>query len=181
MKKSQLFGALCACALTLLSSGPQAARLTWQLNGVTFYDGGTAIGSFDYDVDVNTFSKINITTTVGTQLSGSSYSLLAPLPYIESSRIVPMVSELPVSVGSTTIFIMIFDGLLSNAGGTIPLLINGAAEYICGSGCTSLQYGSERDVATGSVTSPVPIPPALWLFGSGLLGLIVIARGKKSA
>jgi hypothetical protein len=28
---------------------------------------------------------------------------------------------------------------------------------------------------------PVPIPPALWLFGSGLLGLIGIARRKKTA
>lgn len=33
----------------------------------------------------------------------------------------------------------------------------------------------------GSVgTAVVPIPPALWLFGSGLLGLIGVARRKKS-
>jgi hypothetical protein len=30
-------------------------------------------------------------------------------------------------------------------------------------------------------TNAVPIPPALWLFGSGLLGLIGIARRKKAA
>ena len=29
--------------------------------------------------------------------------------------------------------------------------------------------------------SPVPIPPAVWLFGSGLLGLIGISRRKKAA
>ena len=28
--------------------------------------------------------------------------------------------------------------------------------------------------------SPVPIPAAVWLFGSGLLGLIGVARRKKS-
>ena len=28
---------------------------------------------------------------------------------------------------------------------------------------------------------PVPIPPALWLFGSGLIGLAGIARRKKAA
>ena len=33
---------------------------------------------------------------------------------------------------------------------------------------------------TGSV-SAVPIPPAVWLFGSGILGLIGIARRKKTA
>jgi hypothetical protein len=31
------------------------------------------------------------------------------------------------------------------------------------------------------MVSAVPIPPALWLFGSGLLGLIGIARRKKAA
>ena len=30
-------------------------------------------------------------------------------------------------------------------------------------------------------TSPVPVPAAVWLFGSGLLGLIGIARSKKAA
>jgi len=29
--------------------------------------------------------------------------------------------------------------------------------------------------------SPIPIPGALWLFGSGLLGLIALSRGKKTA
>jgi len=32
-----------------------------------------------------------------------------------------------------------------------------------------------------SPSSAVPIPPALWLFGSGLLGLIGISRHKKSS
>ena len=29
------------------------------------------------------------------------------------------------------------------------------------------------------MTNPVPVPPAVWLFGSGLLGLVGIARRKK--
>jgi hypothetical protein len=33
----------------------------------------------------------------------------------------------------------------------------------------------------GIVTSTVPIPPSIWLFGSGLLGLVAIARRKKAA
>jgi hypothetical protein len=33
----------------------------------------------------------------------------------------------------------------------------------------------------GTVTSVVPIPPSVWLFGSGLLGLIGISRRKKAA
>jgi len=36
-------------------------------------------------------------------------------------------------------------------------------------------------VLTGVIGSAVPIPPAIWLFGSGLLGLVGMARRKKSA
>jgi len=32
---------------------------------------------------------------------------------------------------------------------------------------------------SGAYTAPVPIPAAVWLFGSGLLGLLGIARRKK--
>ncbi len=40
---------------------------------------------------------------------------------------------------------------------------------------------SPRDNLTFAVWSnPVPIPAAVWLFGSGLLGLIEIARKKKT-
>lgn len=41
--------------------------------------------------------------------------------------------------------------------------------------------GSTHWDAVGSVAaSPVPVPAAVWIFGSGLLGLIGIARGKKA-
>jgi hypothetical protein len=33
----------------------------------------------------------------------------------------------------------------------------------------------------GGMTTVVPIPPALWLFGSGMLGLVGMARRKKAA
>jgi hypothetical protein len=32
-----------------------------------------------------------------------------------------------------------------------------------------------------NITGVVPVPPAVWLFGSGLLGLVGIARRRKSA
>ena len=35
--------------------------------------------------------------------------------------------------------------------------------------------------ANFNFTAPVPVPAAVWLFGSGLLGLVGVARRKKSA
>ena len=36
------------------------------------------------------------------------------------------------------------------------------------------------DLAFKTFVTPVPIPPAVWLFGSGLLGLVGMARRKKT-
>ena len=38
--------------------------------------------------------------------------------------------------------------------------------------------GTGNDIVLNVVSSAVPIPPAVWLFGSGLLGLVGIARRK---
>jgi hypothetical protein len=48
----------------------------------------------------------------------------------------------------------------------------------------SFSGGGSSHLATGHyliMASPVPIPAAVWLFSSGLLGLISIARRKKAA
>ena len=40
------------------------------------------------------------------------------------------------------------------------------------------QYGIEISLQTSPV--PVPVPAAIWLFASGLIGLIGISRKKES-
>ena len=44
------------------------------------------------------------------------------------------------------------------------------------------QYGNPRDVCDLSVYAPavIPVPAAVWLFGSGLLGLVGIARRRRA-
>jgi len=41
--------------------------------------------------------------------------------------------------------------------------------------------GAIADVSDVPVASAVPVPAAVWLFGSGLIGLVGVARRKKSA
>jgi hypothetical protein len=53
-----------------------------------------------------------------------------------------------------------------------------ACEIDCLSGLTALR---PDDINTFAKFSPVPVPAAAWLFGSGLLGLVGIARRKKTA
>lgn len=54
-------------------------------------------------------------------------------------------------------------------------------------GSTSAIYTRGGDVTNDSYSvwatyslAPVPVPPAIWLFGSGLLGLVGVARRKKA-
>ena len=53
---------------------------------------------------------------------------------------------------------------------------------------TSYILGSATWAADGSLTitgngtsAPVPLPAAVWLFGSGLMGLVGVSRRRKAA
>ena len=41
-------------------------------------------------------------------------------------------------------------------------------------------FEADTEVWLGSQISPIPVPAAVWLFGSGLIGLVGVARRKKS-
>jgi hypothetical protein len=44
----------------------------------------------------------------------------------------------------------------------------------------TIEFGSVTGEIFGVDLAPVPVPAAVWLFGSGLIGLVGIARRKKS-
>jgi hypothetical protein len=48
-------------------------------------------------------------------------------------------------------------------------------------GTTSTTTSYSLYALSGPLTPPIPVPGAVWLFGSGLLGLIGITRRKKSS
>jgi len=66
-------------------------------------------------------------------------------------------------------------GSISNAGGSVS---TGAA----GAGLSTFTIGAGTPVITASPPPPpaVPLPPAVWLLGSGLLGLIGTARRRMT-
>jgi len=64
----------------------------------------------------------------------------------------------------------------SQVGSTAVLSINEADQR----GLLYSQYRSFQDNTLSQSYGIVPIPPAIWLFGSGLIGLIGIARRKRA-
>ena len=166
------------CGILAVSSLiAEAVPLTWTLDGVIFQDGGTANGSFVYDADTNIFSDIEINTTAGTDFAGATYTDFLFGNDFSGLQVVPDAS-LPSLVGSLE-FTISWSSPLTNNGGTIDVPI--AVEGLCqNAACDVASAIRATEFFTGSVTA-VPIPPALYLFGSGLLALIGISRRTRAA
>jgi len=168
------------CAILLISTiSAEAAPLTWTLDGVTFPDGGSANGSFVFDADTNIYSNIAINTTTTTTFVGATYTDF--FSYNSPGFVaVPDVS-LPSLSGSLAFGIAFWEPL-TNAGGNIDVFI--VYEGVCrNTACELIDTIPSRTEVfpIGASVTAVPIPPALYLFGSSLLGLIGIFSRKKTA
>lgn len=75
-------------------------------------------------------------------------------------------------------------GLGSNPSGTLPLSDDGIGGSPMQAGPFPLWNANfditDIHVSSYTVTGVIPIPAAVWLFGSGLLGLVGVARRKKA-
>jgi hypothetical protein len=163
-----LRGALIAIAVILSVPSGSAAPILWTLQGVTFGDGGTGSGSFDYNADTNTYSSINITTTLGGSFSGATYLALDPGKGSSSTSLAVVPNAALANTG-TPVLDLFFSSALTDAGGIVSLK-DTLDEGTCSStGCTAAI--GLRAVTAGAVsTVPEPASFGLTLIGIGLLG-----------
>jgi hypothetical protein len=165
---------LIAAVLLLTCGVAQAAVVTWTIDAV-FDDGGTLQGTFDFDDVIVRYSNIDVVSSGGSlaPLFDSSYSS-SPPGFSDSST---FVSESFVSNSVPSILNINFSESLTAVGGVVSLVIgsdvNGSSEI---SG--NIATGTGRFVTSGAV-SAVPIPAAVWLFGSALAGLGWMRRKKS--
>jgi hypothetical protein len=162
------------------AASAQAIPLEWTLDNVVFSDGGTASGSFFYDADTSSYSNINLATTTGSVLTGTTYQYGSAYNAF-SVRLTEVNS--PDLSGEQAWLMAFGEGELgftelSNAGGTVPIHILYGSEGVCTySACGEVTQF--RSTVSGSV-SAVPIPAAVWLFGSALAGLGWMRRKRIS-
>ena len=117
-----------------------AKALTWNLNNVSFNDGGTAIGSFDYNAASSAYNNINVSIT------GSLYS--GSVNFTSSDNVSGSANSLTVCKGNCSgnpaIFALNFQSPLNNTGGNINL----SSSTVYG-----FPAGPDKFVSTGSVTT----------------------------
>ena len=166
--------ALLATITILLGTARSAAAgpIMWNLQNVTFDDGGIATGTFT--TDNGTITNWDITATTGAALGSFTYNpsnsdSYGPLPDVHFITLDNLrYLRLQVSASLST-------------PGTYPMLISSPPtafkSYECGNNPTC---GIIREVTAGEVES-VPEPPAAVLFATGLLGVGLVRLFRRQA
>jgi hypothetical protein len=186
-----------AIALAGLPASALAVPLLWTLNGVTFSGGGTASGSFVYDASTNTNSAVNITTTTGGGVTGSTYTFVCVTPcngVFPNSPTYLVALTVPATTSPLTglpLLELRFSSALTDAGGTVTL--TGASfEDRCSNPNCNATEAPVRFVSAGSLTAsplapiaPIPTPTlsnwALIVLAMLMLlvGAVAFSRGGK--
>jgi hypothetical protein len=137
--------------LVLVVGSAQAEPLTWTLNSVTTSDGASWTGTFHYDAVTNTYSAINIVSTVGgfpNPIDTVSIDILG-VGCADPATVNGV--TLGFNADGVTIFCIDFAASLSNIGGTVNLVTGGVGW------ATSGVY---ETITGGSVTG-APFPPPI--------------------
>ena len=171
MKKSRLLGAVCACIFTLL----MIARV----------DAATIFAPTDGDVNF-----------LFSELAGGTLAMFddSDQSYLGAFIIIPLPSVVdftgPVNInGDYTATNSLSNTLTLTGSSNFILGFNVGGNWLADSGVVSagansfiVSFGGDSvlEVDVQIVPSQVPVPAAVWLFGSGLLGLVGMARRKKA-
>jgi hypothetical protein len=152
-----------------------AAPVTWVISDAVFSDGGTLTGQFDYDADINTYTNIYIQSSAKTLPTGDGVNTGTT----SISGIYTAIDQFgnPVNASALSLeqlyfpeytleFALFFETALTGAGGNA--LLSGTEAFF--GNCPSCDPGVTRSLIAGQV-SAVPVPAAVWLFGSALAGL----------
>jgi len=176
-----------ALILLVLPSAPaKATSVLWTLHDVAFSTGQTAEGSFWYDADTNIYTlngPIEITPPTADGIDNDSFiSVWTVTPETSFDSQLAVWTD-KVSLQWNWVLALDWDGVLTNAGGVVP--VNNAQTYRCfADDCSTIgasysPYTLTNPNQVGYVSaSVVPLPAAAWLFGSALLGLGVIKRKR---
>jgi len=103
-----------------------AEPITWYLQGVTFADGATVSGSFDYDANTNVYSNVAVSSTSGSAFAGDDYSYGMLIAEFTPSATSVNFSPASQPVAKDGELMIDFLSALTNAGGTVEIATAGS-------------------------------------------------------
>lgn len=167
---------------TLFSSTASAVAITWTINedGI-FSDDTWMTGHFTWDQDIQSYIDYEITTEATALFTGITYtpdnSSVSNTSNGSNLDIEGALNGLPGTFNDG--IKLTFDGFLFN---NVQAAIDFGVTF---DGGFEAEGSETRSIISGvaygaAYVAPVPVPAAAWLFGSGLLGLIGVARRKKA-
>jgi hypothetical protein len=160
--------------ILLTPSFLNAATVSYTLENVFLVDGTQMTGAFDWTYDVDDFE------------GGEGVFTALEIPWRPGGTLPPLEDENMVLIVEFKQIEISLDGNFHDYGLDISLKyplglsatgsvsideVNSSYEC-CGNGF------KDQDFQSGGIISPVPIPPAAWLFGSALIGLVGSNRKK---
>jgi hypothetical protein len=177
-------------ALVGFVGSAHAVPVQWTLQGMTFSNGSTATGSFDFDIDTNTFSNIAIAVTAATDYSGfqaQTFNAIAPssgnyygaifttLP-LWYDNVSPSCGENAwgdrSGCGTNGLYLSLYPAAMTNAGGVLSA--NSFLGYCSSDACNTGSWGFRgltSMLTTGTITTvPEAEAYAMMLAGLGLVG-----------
>lgn len=167
---ASLIRALAASLFVCITMSVQASPITWQLQDVTFDDGGIATGSLTYDYNINSILDWNITT------SGGDETLFPTVTYDDTTS-----SSDILSGSGTFLFSLLGDtnrqlritpvAALDGSSASVDVQLGAGAGTIGGEECYNCS--PYRQITGGSFVSRTSVPeaPGLLLLGIGLFGV----------
>ena len=199
LEMRKLFGTcsyvvLALVVVALSARSAEATSIRWTLDGVTFNDGATASGSFDYDAVTQLIANLDITTSGVTpvfidahgSVSGGHHwiDLNADYPPYPASGFAVLDVPEPADLTGMAFLALTFATPLTNTPGTIALGTNGGEGICVNANCSSGHY--HRLFTAGSIIgtelpetgTQVPEPATITLVGAGLAA---VARRRLRA
>ena len=174
--KSLIMGAVLICSIVVGTAN--AAVVTYTLDSVTLESGASLTGSFDWTYDPEEFENgVGVFTSLN-------------LPYVPNGVTQPVMDDpnITITLENNQIEISgdfsfhdygidVIMKLVQPLSPTQPSAIDltNSKYECCGNGFSTYPFASGT-----IVPAAVPIPAAVWLFGSALLGLGAIKRRKAA-
>ena len=173
------------CTLTTIHAA-SAQNLTYTLSGVTFSDGATATGFFNFDPATQTFGSFALATTNGTDdmLTGHTYLSAQNSTYHQQATAFSFIDN--SGVGPYHVLTLVAASSASAPGlySLFPGVATAGTNQFYGSGELT---PNDRLIVAGflNVTNPAAVPEASTILSFGLLlalglGGIKIAKRKKA-